>query len=131
MSGGIRGPRPVFFVCVGIDLEKVEPVSRSIQSTSQVEAASLFLEMTKLKAKNIHGPFRQKRAQVMGNTYTMRFDSGGYKAIYDNCDVTAFNLKEPENHAYLIFNRRLDGGKTPLPKGTIIVPISDLRLNNE
>jgi hypothetical protein len=128
-----RGPRPVFFVCAGVDPNKPgDVVSKSIQAASQTEAASLFFDMTKVKAKNIHGPFRPKRAQVMESTRSMKFtDQPSCNTIYDGCEVTVFFLKEPENHAYLVFTRRIDGQQKPLPKGTIIVPVSDLRINNE
>lgn len=127
-----RGPRPVVFVCIGLDPEKPgEFVSKQIQAASQNEAASLFLEMTKLKAKAIHGPYRPKRAQVLENTRSLKFAEQSRKAIYNDWEVTAFYLKEPENHAYLVFIRRVDNQKQPIPKGTVIVPISDLRFNNE
>ncbi len=126
-----RGPRPVVFVCVGIDHEKVDIVSRQIQAASQSEAADLFFELTKVKAKTIHGPYRPKRAQVLENTRTLKFTEQSRKAIYNDWEVTAFYLKEPENHAYLVFIRRIDGQKQAAPKGTIIVPVSDLRFNNE
>jgi hypothetical protein len=126
---GKRGPRPVVFVCVAIDPNKPgDPVSKEIKAASQVEAASLFFEMMKVKAKNIHGPYRPKRQQVMENTRNMKFtDQPARKTIHDGCEVTVFFLKEPENHAYLVFTKRVDGQDRPLPKGTIIVPISDLR----
>lgn len=125
-----RGPRPVVFVCVGIDPNNPgDPISKQITAASQNEAASLFLEMTNVKAKNIHGPYRPKRAQVLENTRNMKFSDQSKKAIYNDWEVTAFYLKEPENHAYLIFQRRVDGQKLAAPKGTIIVPISDLRFS--
>lgn len=69
-----RGPRPVVFVCIGISPDKPNDfLSRVIRAVSQEEAASLFLEQTKAKAKTIHGPFRPKRAQVIENTRTLRF----------------------------------------------------------
>ena len=123
-----RGPRPVVFVCIGNDREKTgEFVSKVIQATSQDEAASLFLEQTGIKIKTIHGPFRPKRAQVMENTRTLKFANEQKRALYNDWEVNALFLKEPENHAYLIFLKRVDGKKQPAPKGTIVVPVSDLR----
>jgi hypothetical protein len=123
-----RGPRPVVFVCVAVNPEKPEdPVSIQIQATSQGEAASLFFEKTKLKAKNIHGPYRPKRAQVMENTRTLKFTNEQKRAIYDGWEVNAMILKEPENQAYLFFLKRVDGKKQQQPQGTIVVPVSDLR----
>ena len=129
---GKRGPRPVVYVCIGIDPDNPgEFVSKQIQAASQGEAASLFLEKTGSKAKTIYGPYRPKRAQVLENTREMKLlvNEKARKAVYDDWKVTAFYLKEPENHAYLIFHERADGQKMAQPKGTIIVPISDLRIN--
>ena len=92
----------------------------------------MFFEMTSIKAKTIHGPFRPKRAQVIENTRTLKFsDKKQQKAIYNDWEVNVLFLKEPENHAYLLFIKRVDGKKQPAPKGTIVVPVSDLRFTNE
>lgn len=123
-----RGPRPVVFVCISIDHEKPnEIISMVIQAISQVEAASFFFEKTGLKAKVIHGPFRPKRAQIIENTRTLKFANEQKRAIYNDWEVNALFLKEPENHVYLVFIKRIDGKKQPVPKGTIVVPVSDLR----
>jgi hypothetical protein len=115
-------------VCIGIDPEKSgDFTSMVVQATSQNEAATFFFEQAGLKAKTIHGPFRPKRAQVMENTRTLKFTDQNRKAAYNEWEVNAMILKEPENHAYLIFLKRVDGKKVPAPKGTIVVPISDLR----
>lgn len=124
-----RGPRPVVFVCIGNDPEKSDFTSMVVQATSQNEAASFFFEQTGLKAKTIHGPFRPKRAQVIENTRTLKFTDQSRKAVYNDWEVNALILKEPENHAYLIFLKRVDDKKVPSPKGTIVVPISDLRFS--
>lgn len=127
-----RGPRPVFFVCIGSDIEKSSDfVSKVIQAVSQEEAASLFFEQTGIKTKTIHGPFRPKRAQVVENTRTLKFATEQKRAWYNDWEVNALFLKEPENHAYLVFIKRVDGKKQSAPKGTIVVPISDLRFHNE
>ncbi len=127
-----RGPRPVVFVCIGSHENTGDFVSKVIQAISQDEASSLFFEMTNIKAKTIHGPFRPKRAQVIENTRTLKFsDRKQEKALYNEWEVNVLFLKEPENHAYLLFIKRVDGKKQPAPKGTIVVPISDLRFNNE
>jgi hypothetical protein len=132
MSRVTRGPRPTYYVCVSLDPDNPgELISKQIQATSQAEAASLFLEQTKAKAKKIHGPYRLKRAQVLENTRELKFSQKTCKAVYDNWRVTAMYLKEPENHAYLVLHERIDGQKIPAPKGAIIVPISDLRFDNE
>ena len=125
-----RGPRPVVFVCIGVDHEKPgEFVSKVIQAVSQDEASSFFFEQTGVKVKTIHGPFRPKRMQVIENTRTLKFANEQKQALYNDWEVNALFLKEPENHAYLLFLKRVDGKKQPAPKGTVVVPISDLRFS--
>lgn len=122
-----RGPRPVVFVCIG-SLENTEFVSKVIEAATQNDAAYLFLQQTNIKAKTIHGPFSPKRAQVIESTRTLKFTNQSKTAEYNGWEVTAFFLKEPEDYAYLIFIKRNDDKKLPLPKGTVVVPISDLRI---
>lgn len=123
-----REPRPVFFVCAAINVEKTDVISKVIQAVSQNEAGSLFLEQAGVKASVIHGPFRPKKAQVIENTRSLKFTNEPQKqAFYNDWEVNAFVLKEPKEHAYLIFIKRIDGKKQSPPNGTIIVPISDLR----
>lgn len=124
-----KGPRPVVYVCVGFDHEKVDVISRAITANSQNEAANLFLEQTKIKAKNIHGPYRPKRAQVLDNTRTLRFGDKSVKTTYNGWEVNAFYLKEPENHAYLVFIRKIDEKAPAAPKGTFLVPVSDIEVS--
>lgn len=127
-----RGPRPVCYVCIAIDHEKIdEIISKQITATSQNEAASLFFESTGLKAKVIHGPYRPKRQQIIENTRKLKFANEQKRAIYNEWEVNACFLKEPENHAYLLFIKRVDGKQQASPKGTIVVPVSDLRFGNE
>lgn len=127
-----RGPRAVVFVCIALDLDKNEIISKVIKSVSQEEASSLFLDQTGIKATIIHGPFRPKRTQVLENTRTLKFSNNPQKkAIFNEWEVNALFLKEPENHAYLIFIKRVDDKKQTPPKGTVVVPISDLRIINE
>ena len=125
-----RVPRPVVFVCAAIDPEKTnELISKVIQAVSQDEAASLFFEQTGAKAATIHGPFRPKRMQVIENTRTLKFANEQKRALYNDWEVNALFLKEPEDHAYLVFLKRTDGKKQPSPKGAVVVPISDLRFS--
>jgi hypothetical protein len=125
-----RVPRPVFFVCSAINIEKTDVISKVIQALSQNEAASLFFEQTGVKATAIHGPFRPKKAQVIENTRSLKFTNEPPKqAFYNDWEVNAFFLREPEGHSYLIFIKRIDDKKQSPPNGTIIVPISDLRFS--
>lgn len=122
-----KGSRPIFFVCIALSKES-ELITKIISSDSQNEAKDLFFKQTTLKALEILGPFYKKRNQVIENTRVLKFSDKTYKAQFNDWLVNAFLLKEPENHAYLVFIKRLDNKKQSIPKGTIIVPISDLRI---
>lgn len=121
-----KGERQVFFVCVGIT-DVGELLTKVIPATSPDEASKYFSEKHSMTPKEILGPFYKKRAQVIENTRSLKFSNQTKKAIYNDWMVNAFLLKEPENQAYLVFIKRVDDKKLPLPKGTITVPISDLR----
>jgi len=122
-----KGARQTVFVCSGIANGK-ELASDEFAASSTEEAASLFLDKYKVKPKSIFGPFFKKRTQILETTTVLKFSNQTKKAIYEGWFVTAFVLSEPENYAYLVFNRRVDGQKLPPPKGTITVPISELRI---
>lgn len=123
-----RGPRPIFYVCIGNCIEKNDFISKEIQANSQNEATTLFLEKTGLKTKAIYGPYRHKRAQIIQNTRELRFSDIRKDAIYRDWEVKAQFLNEPENHAYLLFIKRVDGKKSQMPSGSVVVPISELRI---
>lgn len=127
-----REPRPIVFVCIGMDKKNGDFISKVIPAPSQIEAGTLFFEQTNISARTIHGPFRPKKAQILENTRTLKFsDQKQFKTTYQEWVVNALPLKEPENHAYLLFIRRLDGKKQTPPKGTIVVPLTELRIQQD
>lgn len=121
-----RGTRQIVFVCSSIT-DKGDLINKIIPANSQDEAAQLFSEYFLIKAKEILGPFYKKKAHILENTRSLRFTSQTKKAVYRDWLVNAFLLHEPENHAYLVFIKRMDDKKISAPKGTITVPVSDLR----
>lgn len=121
-----KGPRQTFFVCASIS-EDGELITEIIAGTSPSEATQKFTDKFAIEPKNVLGPFFKKRAQVLENTRTLQFTNQTKKAVYNDWLVNAFILKEPENQAYLVFIKRVDDKKMPTPKGTITVPVSDLR----
>lgn len=121
-----RGTRQIVFVCIGFSI-KGDLVSKIISASSPEEAESFFLEENQFKAQEILGPFYKKRTRVLENTRSLKFTNEVKKATYNEWFVTAFLLRDPENQAYLLFNKRVDGKKSPSPKGIITVPLSDLR----
>jgi hypothetical protein len=121
-----KGVRQVVYVCSSIG-ENGDLINRIIAASSQDEAGNLFSEQTSLKAKEILGPFYKKKSHVLETTRMLKFSNQTKKAIFNDWYVNAFLLKDPENQAYLVFIKRVDGKKASAPTGTIIVPISDLR----
>ncbi len=121
------GARQTFFVCIGMDYSKGEFVSKIVPADSPKEATSLFSEEMQLDAKEVLGPFFKKRTQVVETTRVLKFTNQSKKAVYNDWFVTAFILQEPENHAYLVFNKRIDEKKITAPQGAITVPLSELR----
>lgn len=121
-----KGARQTVFVCISINEGKL--LSKIIPSDSVENASSLFFEQEKIKPQEILGPFYKKRTKILETTRVVKFGNISKKAIYDNWMVNALYLKEPENHAFLIFLKRIDDKKVPAPTGTVIVPIADLRI---
>lgn len=120
-----RGPKCSYFVCGAISNNEL--LMETIQATTPDEASLLFKEKLGFTPKGISGPFFKKMTQVLEPTRELKFTNQIRKAVYNDWIVNAFILKEPENQAYLVFLKRSDDKKLPLPKGTITVPTSDLR----
>lgn len=121
-----KGARQIVFVCASVLNNDL--FTKIIPAETQDEASKLFIEEFKHTPNQIMGPFYKKRAQVLEVTRVLKFSNQRKRATYNEWIVDAHFLKEPENHAYLVFVKRIDDKKVPLPKGTITVPISDLRI---
>jgi hypothetical protein len=119
--------RKIFFVC-SVITETGELLNKIIEAQSHDEASTIFFQQQSIKPKEILGPFYKKKTQVLENTRVLKFTSQSKKAYYNDWEVNAILLEEPKDYAYLIFIKRIDGKKMPLPKGAITVPISELRL---
>lgn len=123
-----RHAREIVFVCSSVS-NKGELISQIIPGKTPAEASALFLEQNQLDAQTVLGPFYKKKTQILETTRSLQFASPEFKkAEYNGWLVNAFMLVEPANQAYLIFLKRVDDKKIPMPKGTIIIPISDLRI---
>ena len=120
-----KGPREVVFVCAAI--KNGELISKTITASCQNDALKFFNTEFQVNAEQVYGPFHKKRSQVIEKTRELKFANETRKAIYNEWYVNAYILKEPENQAFLVFTKRTDGKKMPSPKGTITVPISELR----
>jgi hypothetical protein len=123
-----KGARQIVFVCT--NNVAGELVSEIIAASSTEEAAKLFFEQFKVEPKFIQGPFYKKRTRVLESITTLVFLNQTKKAIYNDWYVNAFLTKEPENAAFLVFIKRVDGKVLPPPSGTIVVPLNELRFIN-
>ena len=124
-----RKARDIIFVCSAIDDCKL--ISEMIVSRTPEKASSLFKERFNVEPSIIHGPFWKKFVKKQEIKTSLKFANKMKKAIYNDWQVNAFYLLDPIDFAYLVFIKRTDDQKMPVPKGTVIVPISKLRLLNE
>lgn len=124
-----RRKRQIYYVCSALS-ESNELLSESIPAASVEDATKIFVEKCGTKPQTIFGPFFKKKTQVLENTTNIRLSNLKKKAEYNGWIVLATILKYPENYAFLLFNKRIDGKNLPKPQGTIVVPIHDLRFIN-
>jgi hypothetical protein len=121
-----RRTRPIFFVCSALSNNK-ELLSEMLQALSLDEAVKVFKDKHQITPESVFGPLYKKRTQALENTTNIVYSNQNKKAEYNGWAVNAHILKKPENHAMLIFNKRLDDKNLPKPQGIIVVPIYDLR----
>ena len=120
-----RGRRQLIFVCG--DIIEGEMIMKAIPASSQAEVIQIFTDTYKKAPKIVLGGYYSQRTQVLETTRVLKFSNQTKKAIYNDWMVNAFILTDPIDHAYLVFLKRMDDKKIPNPKGTITVPITDLR----
>jgi hypothetical protein len=119
--------REVFFVC-SVILDS-DLISQALSAKCEQEAKEIFKEKFLIEPKIILGPFYKKRVKkIVTQQSNLEFNNSKFKiAYYNNWVVHAFMLKQPEDHAYLLFIKRLDNKNILPPKGTIIVNINELK----
>ena len=119
--------RPIYFVCAAVN-EDGDLICKTIQATGVGDAIEAFKKEFSIAPQQSFGPFYKKRTQIMEKTRELKFGNQCKKADYNGWLVNAFFLEMPVDQAYLVFLKRMDGKKLPTPKGTITVPISELRI---
>lgn len=122
-----RHTRPIYFVCCASNSDG-DLIAKTILATQVSEAIEVFKKEFGLAPQQSFGPFYKKRTQILEKTRELKFTTECKKAEYNGWLVNAFMLKVPEDQAYLVFVKRADGKKLPIPKGTITVPTSELRI---
>lgn len=122
--------RKIFYVCSGVVEGAL--VSQTIEASSPEEASIIFQKEKMIVPQSVQGPFYQKKEKIrITPTEEVTFTSQSIKSIFGDWYVTALLTKNPENCAYLLFDRRVDGKRLPKPKGTYIVKLENLRNYNE
>jgi hypothetical protein len=120
-----RTARQIFFVCAAAS--NGDLITKTIAALSPGEASDLFLKEFEVAPQEIMGPFYKKKTQILETTRELKFSNQVKKAIYNDWVVNAFLLKEPVDQAYLVFIKRVDNKKLPLPKGIITVHTNQLK----
>ena len=122
--------RQQVFVCSSI--KDGQLISETIEAASSEEAADSFAKIHKFVATDILGPLlKKKNCTLKKQKKPLQFTNVSKKAIYDNWSVNAFFLVEPNDYAFLVFIKRVDGKKVSKPTGVITVPIKELIFANE
>lgn len=112
----IANQRKTFFVCSAI--RDNELISKTINASTQKEADKLFEQQYLLVPQISIGPFY--RARTRPDIQKVIFTGKSKTAIYDDWIVNALLVKEPENCAFLFFDRRVDGKKMIKPSDMIV-----------
>lgn len=118
----------LIFVCSAF---KNKLLSESIEAPSQEEASVFFESKYGIMPEIILGPFIKKRGKSLDIPVNMKFSKITKKGIYNDWNVTAFLLEDPKDCAFLAFHGRIDNKQISSPQGTVVVPLSELRLLND
>lgn len=115
-----------FFVCAAID-HNLELITEVIEAKESSEASEIFKNNFKIQPKSVLGPFLKKKVQQTIESKEIQFDGLPKKANYEGWLVNVFPLKEPKDCGFLVFLKKIDSESKFEPKGTIILPINNLR----
>lgn len=122
-----RSKRPIYFVCSTI--KEGNLISELIEALDKETVNKIFQEKFFCAPINILGPFYKKRIfNYIEPPPDIILSSEMKRAEYQGWLVNATILKKPENCAFLLFDKRIDGQKFARPNGTKIVKIEDLKL---
>ncbi len=119
--------RKIIFVCSGVS-NSGDLITSSISASSSQEAEFLFHKENSFLPQDILGPFYKKRKKYTNSNILLKFSDKSSRAIYNNWIVNALYLLEPAGQAFLLFIKRTDNKTISPPKGTVVVPISELQV---
>ena len=117
--------KQIYYICSALnDINQL--ILEEIPAESESEASDIFNKKFNISSFKILGPYLKKKVKPVEVSNNIQFTGEFKTAIYNNWKVNAFYLKEPENHALLVYLTSLSSDKE-FPKGTTIIPIKDLR----
>lgn len=125
MARPVKQRKDTFFVCSAIKQSQL--IVRTIEATTFAAARKTFETSENMKPGIISGPFFKKRGFDQECFEDLKFSGISKRAIFEDWEVTAQLLIEPENAAYLFFKKRVDGKNEQPPDGHVIVDIQNLR----
>jgi hypothetical protein len=125
MARAVKQRKEIFFVCSAIKHSQL--LQRTISGSTFSAVRKIFEGSEGIKPIIISGPFFKKRGFDQECFEDLKFSGISKKAIYEDWEVTAQILLEPENTAYLFFKKRIDGQNVQPPDGHVIVDIQNLR----
>lgn len=124
----MRNKRSIYYVCSAIYDNRL--INKIIEASTEEDAKNLFLKDIKTDIYEVLGPFYKKRIPLKIDVpdNKIKFSNITKKAIYNSWKVNAFLLKEPKDCAYLVFIKNINNSKMSCPTKSIVVPISELRM---
>jgi len=108
--------KQIFFVLVDKDC------SKEIEASTKKEALIKF--QSKDNNVIVYGPFYKKKVYEYRYLDNVIFSGKSIKCKFKGWIVNAFLLKDPEDHAYLLFSKKIDENGWEEPKNKIVVDIS-------
>lgn len=114
-----RKARTVIYVCSAI--KDTNLISKMIESQSIEDSCSFFEKENGIKPQVVYGPFYKKKTSTLDKNFDIKFKFGQNKqGIYNGWHVTAMPLASPEDSAYLLYNKRVDGQKIQKPTAMVV-----------
>lgn len=119
--------RETYFVCSGIINNVV--LADEIKSDAASLAKKIFIEKHNIAPSSIHGPFYKRKKHFKPFYGDIVVTNKYISTTYCDWIVKAFILKEPHNHALLLFIKNKFNDDIVKPKGNIVISLDELEIN--
>ena len=117
------------FICSGVD-DNLNVISDEIYASNSSYAGFLFKKKFNVFPKTILGPYKESKNQAVENCKVL-FTGKPLNKVYNNYNVTVFKLQNMNDYVYILFNERIDGKKTTIPKPRLVPKFDVLGFNDE